>query len=90
MGLVRRSRNQHRGARARNIGLRVARLLTNYLIPILFPMDVLLNLNRMLIAIDITLLFGNLMCTPGSSGGLRWRRSRGRGFSLNQRQGRWI
>ena len=38
----------------------VARLLANYPIPILLLTDVLLNLNRMLIAIDVSFLLGNL------------------------------
>ena len=85
LGLVRRRRNRHRGAGARNIGSRVAGLLTNYLIPILLPADVFLNLNRMLVTIDIAFLLRNLTRVPRLSGWLWRRRSRGRGFSLNRR-----
>ena len=87
MGLVRRERNWCWGAGARNIGLRAARLLTNYLIPILFPTDVLLNLNRMLVTIYVTLPFKNSVCTPWTSGGQLWRSNGSGSLSLNQRRG---
>ena len=53
-------------------------------------MDILLNLNRMLIAVYITLLLGNFTRMPRTSDGQLWRSDRGRGFSLSGRGGRWI
>ena len=70
MGLVKRRGNQHRGARARNIGTGVAGLLADYPVPTLLLTDVLLNLNRVLIAIHIALLLRNPTHVPRSSGGL--------------------
>ena len=67
-----------------------AGLLADYPIPILFPMDVLLNLNRMLIAVDIALSLRNLMCMARMSGGWLRRSDRGGGLSLNGGGGRWI
>ena len=65
-------------------------MLAYYPIPILLPTDVLLNLNRVLITVDITLLFWNLTrATRTSSGRLR-RSDRGRGLSLRCRGGRWV
>ena len=54
--------------------MRMAGLLADYPIPILLPIDVLLNLNRVLVAINITLLLQNLMRAPRLSRGL-WQRS---------------
>ena len=61
----------------------MARLLTNYPIPILLPMDVLLNLNGVLIAIDITLLLRDLMHTPRMSSRWLQRSDRGGGLGLD-------
>ena len=86
LGLARKGKNWCMGAWARNIGLRVAGLLTDYPIPILFPMGVFLNLNRVLVTVHIALLLGNLMHVPRMFGGLQQRSDRGGRFSLNQRR----
>ena len=86
---MRRRRNRRRSAGARNIGMGAAGLLANYPIPILLPMDVLLNLNGMLIAVDVTVLLRNLTRTPRTSGGWLRRSDRSRGLSLRGGGGRW-
>ena len=60
MGLVRRRWNRRSSARARNIGTGATGLFADYPIPILLPTDVFLNLNRVLITVDVTLLLWNL------------------------------
>ena len=90
LGLVGRRWNWCRSAGARNIRTGVARLVANYPFPILLLTDVLLNLNRMLITIDVTLLFRNLMHMARTSGGQLWRSDRGGGLSLSGRGGCWI
>ena len=64
-------------------------MLANYPIPILLPTDVLLDLNRMLIAIDIVFLPRNLTRTTRTSGGRLRRGDRSRGLGLRCRGGRW-